>query len=420
MRRAFAKHALLLFVALRAGDLVSLAAGLWFVPKFVSPAEIGAVLPVTSFATFLSLPLFSLAMSAMKESAFLSAAGERGKVKSLLVGVFISVAVAAALGLTVAFFAVPRFLAAMGVGGRAAGVLAVAAALLGCAAPVYMDALQALKRFRALGAIEASGAVVRFLVMLVAMPVKALAGYFAGAAALPAFRMLASIFALRRDLAVRADPYWTRPVLRRLALMFCAIFVYQAFPMFAALVEQSILRTRLSAVDSAGYYMASRFSDFLFYITTPLLLVSFPYAAHAAQKGGDTHSIARRCCAVTLVAGALMAATYHLFGERLMSLMPTGSNYLEYARHMPLLVATTALTSCQVFCTNIEVSAGRFGFLWWLVPLHLAYPVALWLFPPSGLQTFLFWFAAVAFLRFVFSIPMLKTVTPCAVPPDLL
>ena len=121
MRRAFAKHALLLFVALRAGDLVSLAAGLWFVPKFVSPAEIGAVLPVTSFATFLSLPLFALAMSAMKESAFLSAAGERGKVKPLLVGVFISVAVAAALGLTVAFFAVPRFLAAMGVGGRAAG-----------------------------------------------------------------------------------------------------------------------------------------------------------------------------------------------------------------------------------------------------------------------------------------------------------
>ena len=65
----FAKSALLVFLALRAGDLVSAAAGMWFVPRYVSPEDIGAVLPVTSFATFLSLPVFAFAMTVMKESS---------------------------------------------------------------------------------------------------------------------------------------------------------------------------------------------------------------------------------------------------------------------------------------------------------------------------------------------------------------
>ena len=42
----FAKNALLLFVALRVGDFVNVAAGMWFVPRYVSPEDIGAVLPI--------------------------------------------------------------------------------------------------------------------------------------------------------------------------------------------------------------------------------------------------------------------------------------------------------------------------------------------------------------------------------------
>ena len=95
--RNFAKSAILLFLALRVGDVVNLAAGMWFVPKYVSPEEIGAVLPLTSFATFLSLPVFAFAMTVMKESAVLHAAGERAKVKSLLSGVFAAVGAALVL-----------------------------------------------------------------------------------------------------------------------------------------------------------------------------------------------------------------------------------------------------------------------------------------------------------------------------------
>ena len=404
---AFARSAIFLFLALRAGDLVSIAAGMWFVPRYVSPEDIGAVLPVTSFATFIALPVFAFAMTVMKESSALAAGGERGKVKSLLSGVFTAVAAILVVVLAIAAVAVPRFLAAMKVSDAAAGILVVAAAFLGCVAPVYTDALQSLKRFPALAAIESLGAVARFLVMAATMPFRALAGYFAGQAALPAFRILASVFALRRDLAVPAEPYWNAAAARRIALAFLAVLAYQGLPMAASLVEQSIVRTALPAMDSAGYYMVSRFSDFLNYLTFPLLLVMFPYTATAAKRGETTRPFVLRCSAVTLAAAAAMAIVYGFFGKEFLSLLPHGGDYAAYARHMPVLVAATALTACQIFFTNAEVSAGRFGFLWWLAPLHAVYPCILCLAVSAGFVTSLggivSCFAAAAALRFAFA-----------------
>ena len=404
----FAKSAILLFLALRMGDIVSVAAGMWFVPRYVSPEDIGAVLPVTSFATFLSLPMFAFAMTVMKESACLSADGERGKVKSLLCGVFTAVAAILCIVLAASAITVPHFLKAMRVSDASVGVLVVSAAFLGCVAPVYTDALQSLKRFRALAAVEIGGAVVRFLVMLAVMPFRALAGYFAGQAALPTFRMAGSVYALRKDLTVPRKPYWNRDAVRRIALAFLAVAAYQGAPMAASLVEQSVLRTGLPAIDSAGYYMVSRFSDFLHYLTFPLLLVMFPYTATAAQRSESTRPFVLKCAAVTLAAAVLMAVVYSLFGKELLSLMPHGSDYAAYAHHMPWLVIITALTTCQVFYTNAEVSAGRFRFLIWLVPLHVVYPALLYVASRCGfvptLDWFLVWFGVASALRFAFAV----------------
>ena len=249
----FARHAVLLFLALRIGDFINAAAGMWFVPKYVKPEDLGAVLPVTSFATFLSLPIFAFAMTVMKESACLAAMGERGRIKSLLCGVFAAVAVATIAVLGIGAVLMPRFLGAMRVSDGMAGFLVVTAAFLGCVAPVYTDALQSLKRFGPLATIEVAGSVVRFLVMFAAMPVRALAGYFAGQAALPVFRIAGSVFMLRRDMSVLSEPFWNRDAVRRMAVAFCLILAYQAIPMAASLMEQSMIRTALPSADSAGY-----------------------------------------------------------------------------------------------------------------------------------------------------------------------
>ena len=404
---AFARSALLLFLALRAGDLVNVAAGLWFVPRYVLPEDIGAVLPVSSFATFLALPVFAFAMVMMRESACLYAAGERGKVKSLLRGMFAVFAALLVAFLALAAVVVPRFLGAMRVSDASVGVLAVSAAFLGCLAPVYTDALQALKRFAPLAAVELGGSIVRFLVMLAVMPVKALAGYFAGQVALPLFRIAGSVLALHRDLAVPPSPYWNAAAARRIFLAFLAVVAYQATPMAASLVEQTLLRTSLPFEISAGYYMVSRFADFLHYLTFPLMLVMFPYTAEAAQQSRSTRPFVLKCSAVAVAAAAVMSVAYSLCGRELLGLVPTGDCYAEYVRYMPWLVLITVLTTCQVFYTNAEVSAGRYGFLCWLVPLHLAYPALLHLAVKGGhvssLDGFLLCFGAASALRFGFA-----------------
>jgi hypothetical protein len=114
-----------------------------------------------------------------------------------------------------------------------------------------------------------------------------------------------------------------------------------------------------------------------------------------------------KCAAATLVAAFAMAVIYWFAGERLLALMPNGEKYAEYAAFMPALVVVAALTACQVFYTNAEVSAGRFGFLKWLVPLHVGYPVALYAASLCGrlpdLKTVVCWFAAASAARFFFA-----------------
>lgn len=399
------RNSILLFCAFRASDLINLVGGLYFVPRFVSPAELGAILPVTSFATFLAIPLFAFAMTMMKEASVLVAESRQGELKSLLRGTFAVGGIAILLALFAAAALVPAFLNEMRVNDVAAGYLVIAAAFLGCLAPIYTDQLQAAKRFITLGLSEIIAAATRLGVMFVVMPFRALAGYFAGAAALPAVRIVISLLALHDKLSVPAAPFWTRQTVRRIILAFIAILAYQAAPMGANLVEMSVLRTSLPGVDSAGYYMATRLSDLLNYLTFPVLLVMFPYTASAASRGESTTGVVRKCVLVTLSAATVWSVALALFGSGLMTLLPHGEEYLAYVPLLPAFVLICALNAAQVFYTNTEVSAGRFGFLVWFLPLNLVYAFLLNFFAPciDSLDALLLIFAGISFLRFSFA-----------------
>ena len=50
-------YSLMLFCACRAADLLNAFVGLWLVPKYVDPSELGAVTPLGNFAGLLALPV---------------------------------------------------------------------------------------------------------------------------------------------------------------------------------------------------------------------------------------------------------------------------------------------------------------------------------------------------------------------------
>ena len=370
-------YSLMLFCACRAADALNAFVGLWLVPKYVGSAELGAVMPLTSFATFLAIPVSIFAMTFMKEMTALATRGEYGKMKSLMRGVFIGAGAFLILALVISRFLLPLFLERIRIAEGSLGFLIIASAFIGTVSPVYQNALQALKRFKTISIINIVGAPIRIIFMLVTMPFRALSGYFIGQAAQPAFSIAASIYALRKELAIPSERYWSRPVFRQFAALLFSMAAYQMAGGFLGLIEQTALRQRLPEVESAAYYMTTRFSDIAGFVCGTLTTVLFPFTACLAAEGKPTRPLVIKSSLAVLATCTLLAIAFALAGRPILSLLPDGEKYADYAWAIPWLIGIVSLSAIQSFHTNTETSAGRFGFLKWWVPLHVAFAAVL-------------------------------------------
>ena len=295
----------MLFCACRAADVLNAFVGLWLVPKYVGPSELGAVMPLTSFAGFLALPVTVFAMAFAKEMTTLATNGEYGKMKSLMRGVFIGAAIFLVLALVISRLALPLFLNASESRGVSASLI-LAAAFISTVSPVYQNALQALKRFKTISLLNIISAPIRFIAMVVTMPFRALSGYFIGQAAQPAFTIAASVYALRKELAVPAVPYWSRSVFRQFTALLVGMAAYHMVGGFLGLVEQTTLRQRLPEIESAAYYMTTRFSDIASFICGTLTVVLFPFTASLAAEGKPTRPLVVKSSLAMLATGGLL------------------------------------------------------------------------------------------------------------------
>ena len=376
----FLRHAALLFIAFRAADAVNLVAGLYLVPKFVASGDLGAVLPLVTFATALATPAFAFAFVLMRESNALASARDFGRLKSLLLGSFVGTASLLVLSLAIAALFIPRFVTSLNAGSRAVAFAAVVAAFAGSFAPVYSDALNGLKRFGAYGLIEIAAALGRVGTMIVIMPFHAMLGFFCGNAAQPLVRIGGAVAALGSELKVTSEIYWTLPVLRRLGVQFAGVLATTLPPMLISLAELSLVRTGLVPDASAQYYLETRMTSVLGYLTLPILLVLFPYAAQASRAGRSTRPLVVNSSLSALAGAAILAVAYGLWGEKLMGLFPDASSRTpdpNLVRNLMTLLVIEFSGAVTVFYTNAQIAAGRFRHLAWFVPLHLAYAAIL-------------------------------------------
>lgn len=413
-------YSLMIFCACRLGDLMNAFVGLWLVPKYVDPSELGAVAPLTQFAGFLAIPVAAFANTFRNELSRLSIGREFGKLKTLLRGVFIATAIFLFVAIVVARFVLPAFLERIRIVEGSLGIVIIASSFIGAVAPIYTNALQALKKFKAQSVLNLVGAPIRLLVMLVAMPFRALSGYFVGQSATPVFNIVASAFSLRKELSVHAEPYWTRETFKKFSVLLAIFLASGIVGGIYGLVESTIIRQRLPDLDSAGYYMATRFSEIASYLVGALSFALFPMAADLAEK----HTERRRLVVKALIANfafcALVGVSVLLFGRQVLGFMPHGEEYAAYWWAIPWLTAITAIGSVQGIYTTAEIAAGRFGFMKWLFPIDLAYPALLLVvtgygyfsntFPASwtafldahnirSLDTMLWWMTAITTLK---------------------
>jgi len=370
---------LLMFFACRIGDVINAFIGLWLVPRYVGLEELGAVLPLQNFAGILAVPISIFAITFTKHVNVLATAGEYGKMKTMLRSVFVAAGVFLLFAILISRLMMSLFLERVRVAEGALGVLIVAASFVGAVSPIYMNALQGLKRFKVLSVLNILSAPLRLVVMLIAMPFRALAGYFVGQAATPTFQMGASIWALRRELGggVVAEPYWTRETVKLFVAYSLFVALYSLVPSFTGFYETLLIRQRLSNVDSAAYYMISRFAEIGTYAGATLASVVFPFASERSVRGLNTNRLIFWSMSVTLGFGVLFAGVLYLLKPVIFRFLPDGNTYVTYVPEMVTLTVILA-TSVAVNCGIVgDIAAGNFRFLWWWVPVHAIYGMVL-------------------------------------------
>ena len=427
-------YSLMLFCACRAADLLNAFVGLWLVPKYVDPSELGAVQPLTQFANFLAIPVAAFANTFRNELTRLSINKEFGKLKTLMRGVFAATAVFLFVAIVVARFLLPAFLERIRIVEGSLGLVIIAASFVSAVAPIYSNALQALKKFKAQSILSIVGAPVRLIAMLLAMPFRAITGYFVGQAATPAFSIAASVIALRKELSVKAEPYWNKESTKIFAKLFAVFITIGLVDGFYLLVEATVLRQRLPDLDSAGYYMATRFSEIAAFLATTLTFTIFPFAAEKAARGEDMRPLVIKSILVNVCFCLTLVLPFFFFGKSILALLPHGEQYCDYWWAIPCAIGIAFLTSITSFYVAAELSATRFDFLKWYLPLDLAYPMALLLVTGHGyfsgfipvswstfltahniytLDTMLWWMMAIITLKAACCIGAMAATKPC-------
>lgn len=370
-------YSLMIFIACRVGDAMNVFVGLWLVPKYVDASELGAVMPLTQFASCLALPVSVFAMVFSKEVTTLSVLRNFGQLKTLVRGVYLAAAIALVLAIIACRIFMPLFLERIRIVEGSLGILILASAFLSCSAPLYTNALQGLKKFKALSLLNILGAPVRLITMYLTMPFRALAGYFVGQGSTPLLQIVTSVFCLRRELAVPAESYWTRPVIRRFSRLMIGTAGYLAASSLVSLVEQMVIRQRLPDVESAAYYMTTRLSEISAFVTGTLMLTLFPFTAERAESGQATYPLVLKASLITIFFGTGLAAFFAFFGKTILVLLPNGREYAAYAWTIPWLIGITSFGSVWGYHANTEISANRFGFLKWWIPSSLLYVAGL-------------------------------------------
>ena len=370
-------YSLMLFMAMRAADGLNVFVGLWLVPKYVEPAELGAVMPLTQFANFLAIPIAIFASTFRNELTSLAVNRKFGQMKTLMRGVFIATAIFLFLAIILSRILLPAFLERIRIAEGSLGIVILVSSFVSTVSPIYTNALQSLKKFKANSLISLIGAPVRLLTMLVTMPLRALTGYFVGQTAPAAFSIFGSVIALRKELSVKAEPYWTKDIVKRFSRLLFIFGISAVVCGFSTLVESTIIRQRLPEIDSAAYYMVTRFSDIAGFLGNAISFTLFPFSAELASKGEKLNPIIIKASLAVVATNAVLALFFCFFGKIIFTILPNGSAYACFWWAIPWIILITSINSFSNFYAISQVSGYHFRYMKWMIPITLIYPIAL-------------------------------------------
>lgn len=374
-----------LFLAQRLGDVINAFAGLWLIPLYVSPEELGAVLPLTQGAALFGLPLIILGMVFTKFLNRYATQNQPGKVKSLLRNVLLLALLFVAGGAILAHLLLPSFFERVRVVAGSLEILVILCAITTTLQPLFANALQALKKFNTATLAQLLGAPARLLVLLIAMPFRALSGYLLGQTAPAALYLFLAWIGIKKSLGpqIRPKPFWKDD--RKHILKYTAmVTLWLGVGTLSAALFTMIIRQRLPEIESAAYYIISRLAEINLFIGTTLSFVMFPLAAESHTKGSENIPLLKRMFFGTIIIGGLFTLFIGLCGKWILQAVPLWQPYVPFAPEMTLLTATYVVSMATSSFVNYEVAYERFSFLSYIIPIGILHTTFLICFTGYG------------------------------------
>ncbi len=370
-------YSAMIFIACRSGDVIQAFIGLWLVPKYVGQEELGAVLPLQQLSGLFAVPLAVIAIVFSKFVNTYATRGEYGKVKCFIRDVLITASIIFLFCIAVAYFAVPHFYERLRIESGALTILILAAGFAGNISQLFTNALQGLKQFKTLTIVNIIGAPIRLVTLLVAMPFRALSGYILGQATPPASSSIISAIAIHRQLRrIPIDTSWRRDIPAILNYLW-PVAIYTAFSTLFGTISTTVYRQRLPEIESAAYYLISRFAEIAGYVGLSMMVVLFPLAAEAHENGKENTTALRHTIIASIVISILLATMFGIFGPSIFAIVDTWKDYLPYVHLLPWNTLIMGAGTIIGVIISYEMACRRFTAPFFIVVFNLFMTVIL-------------------------------------------
>ena len=364
-------YSAMMFGVQRFGDVINLYIGLWLVPKWIPPAELGALLPLGQIGGMLGLPLAILLMPFTKFLNAFGAKKEFGKVKALLCDALLVTAITSGVVAAYTWHVAPFIFERLRIDGTVLVWLLCGIAVSSAFLPVLNNGLQALKLFRCMGTVGLASAPVRLVFLFALLPVLGLTGFFSAQLLFNVTAAGVSIWGLRKVLTkeVRRESYWEhRGEILRYTLPVALLMAVNTLGTTAQLL---VIRQRLPDVESAAYYFASRFSEIPNILWGAIAVAFFPLVSEAFETGKDTRRILVQVLLITVGGGAIVAAMLGCGMDWLFGHVSKWQDYQPYAYLVGWLAMANVFRVAFACFSTHEMACRRFGFAIYSVIISL-------------------------------------------------
>ena len=357
----------MIFLACRSGDVIQAFIGLWLVPKYVGPDELGAVLPLQQLTSFLTVPLAIVATVFAKYVNTYAAKGEYGKVKGFIRDVFSAALILFIVCIAGAYLVMPFFYERLRISSGSLTFLILLCGLVGNLGSIIGAAQQGLKRFKTMSLTTLLAAPIRLVTLLIAMPYRALSGYLLGQTTPAATTSALAVLDLHRALKpYTPDRTWRRDWRQILAYSW-PIAVNLAVATLCATFCMTVYRQRLPEVESGAFYLISRFSDLASYVGAAISVVMFPIVSEAHEKGDNPTRTIRNTAIILTVINFAITIAFAFTHKLIFGLTATWEVYLPYSYLLPVIAFYSGCSVITSTFITYETACRRFGAMFWIL-----------------------------------------------------